>query len=81
MALNVGTGYIVCFASDSNPNPNERQGYIWKVETGDYIDTFVDPALLGRPAGQYMYIGLEGNHSNNNFSVNSTDGDRRSKAM
>ena len=75
--LDVGEGYIVCYASDSLQNPNERQGYDWRVEANDYIDTFIDPTLLGRPAGQNIYISLEGSESNNSFTVNSTGGDRR----
>ena len=75
--LNVGVGYIVCYASDSNQNPNAVQGYDWRVETSGYIDTFIDPTLLGRPAGQYVYISLEGSQSSNSFSVNSSSGDRR----
>lgn len=75
--LDVGVGYIVCYASDTNPNPNAAQGYNWKVETSGYIDTYIDPALLGRPAGQYIYICLEGNQNSNTFSMNSTFGDRR----
>lgn len=75
--LDVGVGYIVCYASDTNPNPNAVQGYNWKVETSGYIDTYIDPALLGRPAGQYIYICLEGNQNSNTFSINSTFGDRR----
>lgn len=75
--LDVGMGYIICYASDSNQNPNAVQGYDWKVESSGYIDTFIDPTLLGRPPGQYIYISLEGSQSNNSFLVNFTDGDRR----
>ena len=75
--LYVGGGYIVCYASDSPQNPNERQGYDWKVESNDYIDTFIDPTLLGRPPGENVYISLEGRQVSNSFTVNSTSGDRR----
>jgi hypothetical protein len=70
-------GSVVCYASDRLNNPTETQGYDWKVETDDYVDTFIDPILLGRSPGQYIYIAIEGRGSSNNFSLNSTEGDHR----
>ena len=76
--LNVVSGYIICYASDTNQNPNSRQGYNWIVTVTGFSDVFIDPLLLGRPAGQYLYIGIEGGQSgSNSFVLNSTDGDRR----
>ena len=70
-------GSVVCYASDRLTNPTATQGYDWKVETDDYIDTFIDPILLGRSPGQYIYVAIEGLDATNNFSLNSTDGDHR----
>ena len=60
-------------------NPNEEQGYEWKVVTNGTVEVYLDPNSLGREAGFYIYIGLEGGSTVNNFSLNSTAGDRRSK--
>lgn len=70
-------GSVVCYASDRLTNPTATQGYDWKVETDSYVDTFIDPVLLGRSPGQYIYIAIEGLESSNNFSLNSTIGDHR----
>ena len=71
------SGRVVCYASDRITNPTATQGYDWRVETDGYIDTFIDPVLLGRQPGQYIYIAIEGLHASNNFSLNSTRGDHR----
>ena len=76
--LNITAGYIICYASDTNQNPNSRQGYTWIITVTSFSDVFIDPQLLGRPAGQYLYIGIEGGQSgSNSFLLNTTDGDRR----
>ena len=79
-SLTVNVGSITCYASDTEQNPNEEQGYEWKVETNSYIEVFLDPNSLDKESGMYIYIGLEGGSSVNNFSLNSTSGDRRSKS-
>ena len=70
-------GRVVCYASDRLTNPTGTQGYEWRVETDDYKDVFIDPILLNRDPGQYIYISVEGIHASNNFSLNSTAGDHR----
>jgi len=76
--LDVGSGYVTCYASDTNQNPNSRQGYDWIVTVTGYSDVFIDPLLLGRQAGEYMYIAIEGGlPGSNSFLLNTTDGDRR----
>lgn len=76
--LTVAVGYITCYASDIVQNPNGEQGYEWKVETNSSTEVFIDPDSLDREPGTYVYISLEGGSSINNFSLNSTSGDRRS---
>ena len=77
--LTVDAGFITFYISDTVQNPNEEQGYDWKVETNSSAEVFLDPDSLNREPGTYVYIGLEGGSSINNFSLNSTSGDRRSK--
>ena len=79
LRLSVTSGTIICYASDLIQNPNEQQGYVWKVTATDYIDVFLDPDSLTRTVGSTLYVGLEGADLSNNFSLNSTTGDRRRK--
>ena len=75
--LNISLGSVICYASDQVQNPNARQTYIWLVQTDSYTDLFIDPLLLGRAAGDNIFIGIEGVNSANNFTVNNTAGDKR----
>ena len=78
--LMVDLGRVICYASDVLQNPNEDQGYEWRVETNSSAEVFIGPSLLDRDPGVYIYIGLEGGSSSNEFRLNSTSGDRRSKS-
>ena len=75
--LSISSGTVICYASDQVQNPNSRQTYIWLVQTSGYANVFIDPLLLGRSAGAYIYIGIEGVDGTNTFTVNNTDGDKR----
>ena len=75
--LSALSGRVVCYASDRLTNPTSTQGYDWRVETDDYTDVFIDPILLGRSRGQYIYLAIEGLHASNTFLLNSTQGDHR----
>ena len=77
VVLNVTTGYIICYASDRYQNPNEAQGYDWRVKVSGYADVFLDPSLLPRSPGSTVYIGLEGSDQTNHFNLQNTEGDRR----
>ena len=77
--LFVTRGTIICYASDLIQNPNDEQGYVWRVTAAGYIDVFLDPDSLSRTAGSSLYIGLEGVDMINNYTLNSTTGDRRGK--
>lgn len=79
LTLSVSNGGVICYASDIVQNPNLYQGYEWRVETNGSVEVFIDPNLLNRDPGTYIYIGIEGNSSSNQFSLNSTSGDRRSE--
>ena len=78
VTLNVGTGRVYCYVSVTIQNPNEAQGYDWKVEATGYTDVFIDPLLVGGSAGEYVYVGIEGlATSGSNFTLNTTSGDRK----
>ena len=79
LRLTVTSGTLICYASDLIQNPNEEQGYVWKVTTSGYIDVFLDPDSLTRIAGSTLYVALEGADLSNNYTFNSTTGDRRGK--
>ena len=79
--LTVSIGRIICYASVTVQNPNEEQGYEWKVETNSSAEVFLDPDTLDGEPGMYVYIGSEGGSSVTNFSLNTTSGDRRSKCF
>ena len=81
LTLSVSTGNVICYASDIVQNPNANQGYEWRVETSGSVEVFIDPDLLDRDPGTYIYIGIEGDSSSNQFSLNSTSGDRRSECQ
>ena len=80
LTLIVNFGRVICYASDVVQNPNEDQGYIWRVEVNSSAEVFIDPSLLDRDPGVFIYIGIEGGSSSNEFNLNSTSGDRRSKS-
>ena len=80
LTLTVTYGRIICYASDSEQNPNNVQGYEWRVETTGTVEVFIDPDSLDTTPGAYLYIGFEGGSSNNGFGFSSTSGDRRSES-
>ena len=81
LTLSVSNGGVICYASDIVENPNMNQGYEWRVETNGSVEVFIDPNLLNRDPGTYVYIGIEGSSNSNQFSLNSTSGDRRSEFL
>ena len=69
--VEVFQGGVWCYASDTNRNPNRRD-YIWRLYISEYNDSFIDPASLGRAAGTYLFIAIEGTGFTNDFTLNST---------
>ena len=67
-------GGVWCYASDTNRNPSSRD-YIWRLYISEYNDSFIDPASLGREAGTFLFVTIEGSGSMNSFTLNSTTGD------
>ena len=72
--VEVFRGGVWCYASDTNRNPNSGN-YIWRLFISEYDDTYIDPTSLGRAAGPYLFIAIEGSNPTNDFSLNSTTGD------
>ena len=77
IGISVTSGSVVCYSSDQIQNPTSTQGYDWRIETDGYADVYIDPDLLNRNPGQYIYAAIEGLESGSNFSLNSTVADRR----
>lgn len=77
--LTVSSGYVICYASDLIQNPNDDQGYVWRVTSSGFIDVFLDPSSLNRPTGTTLYVALEGSSSSSSFTLSATSGDRRCK--
>ena len=77
--LTVSSGYVICFASDIYRNPNEAQGYTWRIEVSGFEDIFLDPLLLSYTPGSVVYVAIEGaSSSSSSFTLANTEGDRRS---
>ena len=75
--LNITSGSVICYVSDHYRNPNEVQGYDWRIEVSDYADIFLDPSDLSRSAGTTIYVGIEGVGVSNHFTLGNNEGDRR----
>lgn len=75
--LSVNVGYVVCYASDRYQNPNEAQGYDWRIEVSSYSDVFLDPSLISRSVGSTVYVAIEGTSTSNTFTLGNIEGDRR----
>ena len=71
--VEVFRGGVWCYASDTNRNPSSVD-YIWRLYISEYNDSFIDPALLGRAAGTYLFIAIESIEASNDFKLNSTSG-------
>ena len=72
--VEVFRGGVWCYGSDTNRNPSSRD-YIWRLFISGYNDSYIDPRSLGRVAGPYLFIAIEGINPANDFSLNSTSGD------
>lgn len=81
IGLTVTSGRVVCYISHRYRNPTSTQGYDWRIESDGYKDVYIDPELLNRDPGQNVYIAVEGLESNCDFSLNTTEGDRRGSQL
>ena len=61
LSLFLTNGSVVSFASDTTQSPSTLGGYVWRVQSSDYSEIFLNPSTLGRQAGDYVAFALQGN--------------------
>ena len=72
--VNVTNGTITVYASDQTTTPNEAF-YDWMIETGGYSDVYLDPTDVNRTIGDTVYVAIEGEDTDNDFTFVSEEGD------
>ena len=72
--VNVTNGSVVVYASDQTPTPNDAF-YDWMVETDGYSDVFLDPNEVNRTIGNTVYVAIEGEEENSEFTFTFELGD------
>ena len=61
LSLFLTSGSVVLFASDTTQSPSTLGGYVWRVQSSGYDEIFLNPSTLGRQAGAFVAIALQGN--------------------
>lgn len=74
LSLTVTSGYVNCYASDRYRNPNQYQ-YDWFVDVRNYFEIYLDPRVISRPVGSFLYVSFLGIGSSNIYQVNTSSGD------
>ena len=72
--VNVTNGTVIVYASDRITTPNEAF-YDWMIETDGYSDIFLDPIEVSRIVGDTVYVVIEGEDVDNDFTFTSENGD------
>ena len=72
--VNVTNGTVVVYASDRVTTPNEAF-YDWMIETDGYSDVYLDPDAINRTVGDTVYIAIDGEDADNDFTFVSEEGD------
>ena len=72
--MNVTNGTVRVYASDQITTPNEAF-YDWMIETDGYAAVFLDPNEVNRTAGDTVYVVIEGEDTDNDFTFRSENGD------
>ena len=72
--VNVTNGTVTVYASDQTTTPNEAF-YDWMIETDGYSDVYLDPNDVNRTIGDTVYVAIEGEDPDNDFTLVSEDGD------
>ena len=72
--VNVTNGTVVVYASDQIKTPNEAF-YDWMIETDGYSDVFLDPNDVNRTVEDTVYVAIEGEDTDNDFSFTPENGD------
>ena len=65
---------MTVYASDQTRTPNEAF-YDWMIETDGYSDVYLDPNAVNRTIDDTVYIAIEGNDVDNDFTLVSEEGD------
>lgn len=76
ISLNITSGSVISYASDQYQNPNEAQGYDWRIITSSYADAFLDPHL-SNSSGATLYVSIEAINTSSDFILRTIVGDRR----
>lgn len=75
LSLFLSRGSVVLYASDINQSPSTVGGYVWRVSSSDYSEIFLNPSSLGRQAGDFVGIALQGNTlPNSGFIIQADSG-------
>ena len=61
LSLFLTSGSVILFASDITQSPSTLGGYVWRQQSSGYSEIFLNPVTLGRQAGAYVAIALQGN--------------------
>ncbi len=61
LSLFLTSGSVILFASDTTQSPSTLGGYVWRLQSSGYSEIFLNPATLGRQAGDYVAFALQGN--------------------
>lgn len=65
LSLFLTSGSVVLYASDITQSPSTLGGYVWRLQSSDYTEIYLNPSTLGRQAGDYVAIAVQGNTSPN----------------
>ena len=76
--LYVLQGSIICYASNTVPNPNEDD-FDWRIEIDEYTDAFLSPGDLDYQSRNIVFVALQGVQITSNFTINTTIGDTATK--
>ena len=72
--VNVTNGTVTVYASDRTTTPNEAF-YDWRFETDSSSEVYLDPDAVNRTIGDTVYIAIEGEDEDNDFTLVSEEGD------
>ena len=72
--VNVTNGTVTVYASDQTRTPNEAF-YDWMIETDGYSDVYLDPNAVNRTIDDTVYVAIEGDDVDNDFTFISEEGD------
>ena len=72
--VNVANGTVILYASDQTTTPNEAF-HDWMIKTDGYSDVYLDPDAVNRIIGDTVYVAIQGEDADNDFTFVSEEGD------